>query len=67
VGDSIERTLGRIEAKLDAVLVEQALEPARRKEVYERLNSLERWRSGIVAAGTAVAAMFGIILRLGGK
>jgi anti-sigma-K factor RskA len=67
VGNSVERDIGEVKANVAELLRLVQADAESRKEIYRRLNSLERWRSGIVAAGTAVAAMFGLLLRLGGK
>jgi anti-sigma-K factor RskA len=67
VGNSVERDIGEVKANVAELLRLVQADAESRKEIYKRLNSLERWRSGIVAAGTAVMAMFGILLRLTGK
>lgn len=67
MGNSIERDMGEVKANVAELLRLVQADAESRKEIDKRLNSLERWRSGIVAAGTAVAAMFGILLKLGGK
>lgn len=59
MGDSIERQLGRIEAKLDACLLEQSKEPERRKAIYDRLAVVEKWQIRLIAAGTVVLFVFG--------
>lgn len=67
MGESIERTLGRIEGKLDAVLAEQALEPDRRKAVYSRFEAqdtridlVEKWQVRLIAAGTVALFLIGV-------
>lgn len=60
MGESIERTLGRIEGKLDAVLAEQALEPNRRKAIYDRLDTVEKWQVRLIAAGTVALFLIGV-------
>lgn len=56
-----------MDANLSQILEMLENESDGRKEIYKRLNSLERWRSGITAAGTAVMTVFGLILKFGGK
>jgi hypothetical protein len=72
MGESIERQLGRMDANIAQLLEIAQNDAESRKEMYKRLNSLERWRSGIVAAGSTVTAIFGLIMgilqfKTGGK
>lgn len=60
MGDSIERQLGRIEAKLDACLLEQSKEPERRKAIYERLGVVEKWQVRLIAAGSVALFLIGL-------
>lgn len=59
-GESIERTLGRLEGKLDAALAQLAALPVRDREVDDRLDRLENWKTGLVAAGSTVVFLFTI-------
>lgn len=65
MGESIERQLGRMEAKLDELLEDKKQEPERRKFMHERIDAvdarvdvIEKWQVRIAAAATAVGALF---------
>lgn len=60
MGNSIERDVGEVKANVAELLRLVQADAESRKEIYKRLNSLERWRSGIVAAGSAVTALLSI-------
>jgi hypothetical protein len=64
MGESTERTIGRMDANITQLLEIVQNDAESRKEIYKRLNSLERWRSGIVAAGATVTTIFGLIMGL---
>lgn len=56
----MERDMGEVKANVAELLRLVQSDAEARKEIYKRLNSLERWRSGIVAAGSAVTTLLGI-------
>jgi hypothetical protein len=60
MAESIERTLGRIEGKLDAWIDTQKEDAARDKEVDDRLDRLENWKTGLASAGSVVVFLFAI-------
>lgn len=64
MGESIEVQLVRIETKLDAILEDRALEPERRKRVYDRLEALERWQTRMIAAGSVIVVIFGLAYKV---
>lgn len=59
--------MGEVKANVAELLRLAQTEAESRKDIYKRLNSLERWRSGIVTACMAVVTIFGLIFKLGGK
>jgi hypothetical protein len=46
----VQRALGRIEAKVDILLVEQALQ-------HKDIDSLKRWRAWVLGAAASVAML----------
>lgn len=62
--DSIERTLGRLEGKMDSVI--ESLKEGR--EVMEALDSrtakLERWQSRVMGGAAVAGFVAGIVARL---
>lgn len=66
MSDNIERAIGRIEAKLDALLDTQVLQRRAHEKLASRVGVLERWRTGMVAIGAFVAAVFSAVKGLKG-
>jgi anti-sigma-K factor RskA len=64
MSNSIERDMGEVKANVAELLRLVQADAESRKEIYKRLNSLERWRSGIVAAGSTVTVIFSLIVGL---
>lgn len=64
MGESIERQLGRMEAKLDELIAEKAVEADRRKGVYDRLNALEKWQTRMITAGSVIVAVFALAYKV---
>lgn len=65
--DSVERTLGRIEGKLDAVLAQaeqhETLDNTRFGEVFNRLGGMERWQAKVVGISLALGAIGGALIQ----
>ena len=64
MGESIERQLGRMEAKLDELLEDKKLEPDRRKAVYDRISALEKWQTRMITAGSVIVAVFALAYKV---
>lgn len=62
MGESIERQLGRMDANIAQLLEIAQNDAESRKEIYRRLNSLERWQAGVIAAGSTLGAIFGFLV-----
>lgn len=64
----LQRGLGRLEGKMDALLYEvrssNKTQEKRLDDHGRRIASLEMWRTRIVAIGTVLVAIFGLALKL---
>lgn len=56
--DDLQRSLGRLEGKVDQLLASRIEDATRHFRHEQRLNSLERWRSYIAGA----VAIVGVLL-----
>ena len=61
--DSVERALGRVEGKLDMVLLGQAAHGAALEEVSKRTSKLERWQSKILGAAAVMGFLGSLVLQ----
>jgi hypothetical protein len=61
MNESIERTLGRIEEKLDSLA--RVTEP-RLNNHSDRLGKLERWQSRLIGGAAVASFVFGVLLTL---
>ena len=68
MADNIERTLGRIEGKLDAALASiedrQDTQDKRLDNHGTRLAGLENWKSRVLGIAAAAGVVGGLILKL---
>lgn len=62
--ESIERTLGRLEAKVDALLASQEQSESRANSHSKRIGKLENWRSGLTYAYAVLVLLLGAFLKL---
>lgn len=64
----MERTLGRIEGKLDALLDNYAAHEKRDDDRFDhvsgRLGKLERWQSKVIGIGVAAGTIGGLLVEL---
>jgi hypothetical protein len=58
MSEDIQRTLGRIESKLDGVLERQSEQHDRLNKHGDKIASLERWRAWVL--GAAAVVIFGL-------
>jgi hypothetical protein len=64
MADEVQRTLGRIESKLDSVLEKQDEHKQRLDNHGARIGGLERWRAWTLGAAVAIGAMWSLISTL---
>lgn len=62
--DSMERSLGRLEGKVDSILASQAESKASLDRLESRTATLERWRSQMLGGAAVAGFVGGIIVKL---
>ena len=62
--ESVERTLGRIEGKLDAALKEKDRLEADLRLLDKRVTHLEMWRYGIVSVSVVLLSLIGVAYKI---
>lgn len=62
--ESLEYVLGRIEGKLDAVILRQQEHDSQLEQHNQRISGLEKWKAGVVAVAAAVSAIIASVVRL---
>ena len=60
MNDSVERALGRMEGKVDMILLGQAAHGAALEDVSQRTTKLERWQAKLIGAAAVVGFLFGV-------
>jgi phage shock protein A len=63
MADDIQRTLGRLESKLDAVLATQNTTNDRLNNHSARISVLERWQSKVLGAVAIVSLIAGALVK----
>jgi hypothetical protein len=64
MSDDIQRTLGRIESKLDAVIKDRDEDKNRLDNHGNRIGALERWQARVVGAVAIVAFGLGLAVKV---
>lgn len=61
--DSLEFTLGRIEGKLDSIILRQKEHTDSLSAHDDRIKKLETWKAGVVAVSAATSAVIAFLVR----
>ena len=64
MNEDIQRTLGRMEGKLEAILTGQAAQLKTIEKHDERLDGLEKWQGKIVGAIALATFVLGIVAKV---
>lgn len=64
MSENIERTLGRLEAKVDVLLEHHAHSLTTQAEIDQRVTKLERWQAGLVGGGAVMGFLIALVARI---
>ena len=62
--DSMERSLGRLEGKVDSILASQSVTQASLDRLESRTSAMERWKAQMMGGAAVAGFLGGFIVRL---